>query len=355
MDRRSLLLGFSIAALAVLASPVCRGQDAQNEPGEPPLTLPQKDTDLPEPQNDPKAVEVVERYLQALGGRPLLGAINDRTFAFDTVKHAPTGETKAELKQFIKKGFRVREEWNIPGFAIKDQKLKFVQVYNGLDGWVQMFGTVSPLEGKTLSIFVWDKPLGDFFATWKEDGYSLQYYNEGKLDLRGKDDFASAEEPVDIVQSTDFTGQSRVRYYFAKSTGLLLKKEWREQGKGGYVKKEDYYLRYRDIPFSDDPAKKVKFSLHHKIFEDGNMDTERVYSEVTINTGIPDAIFARPEGIDFEEAKRDGKLPARFGEGEEGKGGEATAVPKPVPVPVPVSVPVQGAPGGTTKPEEKKP
>lgn len=348
MDCRCLLpaiVALALPAWALLSPGRLPAQDAQNQPGEPALTLPQKDTDLPEPKNDPKAVEVVERYLAAIGGREILTAINDRTFAFDTIKHAPTGETKAELKQFIKKGFRVREEWNIPGFNIKEQKLKFVQVYNGVDGWVQMFGTVSPLEGRTLSIFVWDKPLGDFFATWKDDGYSLQYYNEGKVD----------DEPADIVQSTDFTGQSLVRYSFSKNTGLLLKKEWREQGRGGYVKKEDYYLRYRDIPFSDDPTRKVKFSLHHKIFEDGNMDTERLYSEVTINTGIADAIFARPEGIDFEEAKRDGTLPGRFGDGDEGKGqaGEAPAGPKPVPVPVPV--PVQGAPGGTAKPEEKKP
>ena len=40
-----------------------------------------------------------------------------------------------------------------------------------------------------------------------------------------------------------------------------------------------------------------------KVFENSDPDTERLYSEVKINGGLKDAIFARPPGIDFKKAK----------------------------------------------------
>ena len=64
---------------------------------------------------------------------------------------------------------------------------------------------------RTLSIFVWDKPLDDFFCHWKDDGYTVTYVNEGVVN----------DEPVEIVQTTDFVGRNRVRYSFSKKTGLL--------------------------------------------------------------------------------------------------------------------------------------
>ena len=132
------------AILTAVVANVGVSQDVDN------LNLtPKKTTDVPAPKNDGKAIAVIERYLQAIGGREVLNAINDRSTEFDTIKHAPTGETTARLKLFVKRGFKIREEWDLPGFQISDKKLRFVQVYDGFDGWVQMFGTVSRLEGRT--------------------------------------------------------------------------------------------------------------------------------------------------------------------------------------------------------------
>lgn len=279
---------FGVSCVVVLA---CGGgvlaQDAGTDAG---LDVSPKAQDLPEPVNDEQAIEAIQRYVAAIGGEEVLNAIKDKTLAFDTVKHSPNGPTTAKLKQYLKEGTKIREEWDIPGYTIKDQPLRFMQVYNGFDGWVSMFGTVSPLEGRTLSIFVWDKPLRDFFLTWQEDGYTATYVNEGEIE----------GEPVDIVQMTDFSGTNRVRYYFSKDSGLIVKKEWREQGRGGYVKKEDHYETYRDIPFGDGSDRKVKFALHHKIYEEGEIDTERNYEVIQINSGLDDEIFAKPKGIAFK-------------------------------------------------------
>ncbi len=283
------ILSWATLALAfTFALPVALHAQGKNTDS---LVLPQKDTDLPEPKNDQKAIDIVEKYLTAIGGREVLNSIKDKSMTFETTKYAPTGNTKAKLQLFRKRGFKVREQWDIPGFKIKDAPLKFVQVYDGFDGWVQMFGTVSPLEGRTLSIFVWDKPIADFFMTWKQDGYSLTYLDQGEVN----------GEPVEIVQCLDFTGKNRVRYYFSQKSGLLLKKQWREDGRDGSVSKEDFFKSYRSITFRDNPKFKLKVALEHVITKDGKPDTDRTYTNFVINSGLDDSIFAKPKGVPFKK------------------------------------------------------
>lgn len=320
-----------------------------------------KGIDLPEPANDPKAVEVIERYIDAIGGKELLDAIKDKTVTFETIKHAPAGETTAKLKLFLKRDFKIREEWDLPGFQISDKPLKFVQVYNGFDGWVQMFGTISPLEGRTLSIFVWDKPIDDFFLHWKENGYSITYVNADTLD----------GEPVDVIQTSDFHARSKIRYVFSQKTGLLLKKEWRDEDPKGLIQKSNHYLNYRKIPFTDDPAKGVHVALHQKIFTRDNLDTERKFIEISFNSGLRDAIFERPPGELFKGGIGGSKAPgAQFIERSLGGGsgssstaptaetppqgsgprsGTAPRTPQPVPVPVPTTR--HPRPGGGKTPQ----
>ncbi len=277
----AILLSLCVAP-ALLGAP----QDAEkvrNFPIQP------KQIDLPQPENDPRAVAIVDRYIEAIGGRDVLDAIRDKSVTFETVKHAMAGETKAELKLYLKRDYKIREEWNLPGFKIADQELQFVQVYDGYDGWVQMFGTVSPLEGRTLSIFVWDKPIDDFFLHWQEDGYTLRHIGDGDID----------GEAVDLVQATDFHGVSISTYAFSKATGLLLEKKWTDQDQSGQVTKTNRYLLYRDIPFKNDPSKKIKVALHQKIFTGEDLDSERKYTAIAFNTGLSDAIFEKPAGVDF--------------------------------------------------------
>jgi hypothetical protein len=244
------------------------------------------------PVSNPKAVEIVNRYLEALGGSKVLEAINDRTTKFRVIKHAATGETKAAMNLFLKKDYKIREEWDIEGLKIKDKPLAFVQVYNGTEGWVQMFGTVSPLEGKTLSLFVWDKLLDDMFCHWEEDGYTLDYAGPGTVD----------NDPVEVVETTDFGGTNKAKYFFSKQSGLLVKREWREQGQQGMAKKETFFKKYKKLPFSDQSGKAVQFPLLQEIYEDGDLDTSREYNEVQINSGLKDGIFERPEGEEFKGA-----------------------------------------------------
>ena len=240
---------------------------------------------------DKAAETVVNRYLEAVGGRAVLASVKDRMAKFRNIKYSATGETEAVIALYLKRGHKYREEWEIKGFKIKDEKLAFTQVYDGekQEGWVQMLGTVSPLEGRTLSVFVWDKQVDDFFLHWQEDGYGLKMIGQGLVD----------DEAADIVEVADFTGRQKIRYFFSKKTALLLKKEWFDTSGKQTVKKEQFYKLYRAIKFKDNSRQAVKFPLKLEIHVDGDLDTKREYTDIQFNQDLKDALFAKPEGVPF--------------------------------------------------------
>ncbi|HZN57362.1 MAG TPA: hypothetical protein VFD71_04740, partial [Planctomycetota bacterium] len=235
--------------------------------------------------SDPQAVAIVENYLKAIGGKETLAKIKDRTTKFRNVKHQATGETVANINLLLKDSILIREEWDIEGFDIKGEKLAFNQIYNGKqeEGWVQMLGTVSPLDGRTLQVFVWDKQMDDFFCHWSEDGYVVTLAGQGMVSKDIAEDKEDA--PCDIVQVSDFSGRQQMRYFFAKKNGLILKKEWQDAGTNpkATVKKEQYYKMYRDLPLMDNSGLSVKFALKLEIYLDGDLDTERIFTNVRFN------------------------------------------------------------------------
>ncbi len=252
-------------------------------------------------QSDPQAIAIVESYLKSIGGKDVLAKVKDRATKFRNIKHAATGPTVANINLLIKEGILIREEWDIEGFDIKGEKLAFNQIYNGKveEGWVQMLGTVSPLDGRTLQVFVWDKQMDDFFCRWKEDGYTLTMGGQG---LAPKDIMGTPEDiPCDIVIVTDFSGRQDQRFFFSKKDGLLIKKEWQDVGTNpkASTKKEQYYKEYRDLPFMDGSGLQVKFSLKLEIYLDGDLDTERQYTNVRFNSSLSDKLFDKPEGKAF--------------------------------------------------------
>ena len=271
--------------------------------------------------SEPSAVAVVDRYLAAIGGPATLTAISDRQAKFRNIKFSATGQTEAVIALYMKDGHKYREEWEIKGFQIKDEPLAFTQIYNGdvQEGWVKMLGTVSALEGRTLGVFVWDKYLDDFFAQWKENGYSLRKVGEGLVD----------EDECDIVECRDFTGRQKIRYFFAKDSGLLLKKEWFDSSGKATVKKEQFYQLYRRISFADGTGHAIQCPLQLDIHVDGELDTRRVYMQVRYNASLSDAIFAKPEGVPFAPEIRSSKdlktagATTTVGQDPQGSGGAA--------------------------------
>jgi len=252
--------------------------------------------------SDPQAVAIVDNYLKAVGGKDVLSKMKDRATKFRNIKHSATGETVAEINLLLKDGIYFREEWEIKGFDIKGEPLAFIQIYNGeeQEGWVHMMGTVSSLDGRTLQVFVYDKYMDDFFAHWEDDGYVLTLAGQG---LVSKEQYGE-EHPCDIVLVSDFSGRQAHRFFFSKTNGLLVKKEWQDAGQNPKqpVNREQFFKRYVDLPFMDGSGLQVKFALRHEVYMDGDLDTERVYTSVVFNSNLSPKLFEKPAGVPFDRA-----------------------------------------------------
>ena len=247
-------------------------------------------------QSDPEAVKAIARYLDARGGREALGRLRDKVLHFDSKKYQPTGTTIIKMVRVQKKGYKLREEWELPmGISVDGSPLKFLQVYDGDRAWVRAMGAVAGLEGKTLIVFMWDKPLSDKFMHWEDDGYTARFLGESSVD----------GAPVVGVELVPFAGSERVRYYFSRDDGLLLKKAWAEAAGNGLIQREVLFADYVAVPLQDDRATRIKIPTNEKVFEDGELSLEKVFTEIHFNGGVDDAVFGRPEGPDLEEVRRD--------------------------------------------------
>ena len=307
--------------------------------------------------SDPQAVAIVDNYIKALGGKEVLSKIKDRTTKFTNIKHSATGETKAEINLLLKDGIFFREEWEIKGFDIKGEPLAFIQIYNGeeQEGWVYMMKTVSSLDGRTLQVFVYDKYMDDFFAHWEEDGYVLTLAGQG---LVSKEQYGE-EHPCDIVLVSDFSGRQAHRFFFSKTNGLLVKKEWQDAGQNPKqpVNREQFFKRYVDLPFMDGSGLHVKFALSHEVYMDGDLDTERVYTSVIFNSNLSPKLFEKPVGVPFDRAvtgAEKSSSPQAAPKKDEPQGihgsrgkGALTPIPKTAPAPADAKSP---PPGGSAVP-----
>lgn len=245
-------------------------------------------------ESDAQAVVVIDRYLEATGGKKTLSAIQDRVERFSNKKLAPTGETVMKMSRYLARPVRIREEWELPGMGItKDgAPLTFTQVYDGEKAWVKAMGFVSGLSGKTLTVFVWDKHIDDYFMSWKENGWTAKYV--GPSEVSGK--------PVEVIDMLSFAGNQRLRYSFSSETGLLLSKVWTEGQAPAVVRKEVSYDEYLKIRFRDNPDNWIRHATLQRIFEDGELTLEKVYTEIILNGGLPASTFQRPDGPEYDPA-----------------------------------------------------
>ncbi len=273
-------------------------------------------------ESDQKAIEVIESYLSAVGGRETLASIKDRIERFDNKKLTPTGETVMKMSRYLARPVMIREEWELPGMGSTkgNEPLSFTQVYNGEEAWVKAMGFVSALSGKTLTVFVWDKHIDDFFMTWKENGWTAKYV--GEAEASGK--------PVQVIDLLSFAGNQRVRYSFSKEDGLLVSKTWTEGQPPARMRKEVFFDDYLKIRFRDNPEKWVRHATTQRIFENGELTLEKLYTEIVLNGGLPASTFGRPDGPDYDPAEIAKRQGQNAGETPASKPAEKEEKKKPV-------------------------
>ena len=359
-----------LMAFLIWSTPVQQADATQRLQDPAPVTLPDKETKqaavddilgediLGIAKSDPAAMEVIQKYIDAVGGREAMLSITDRVERFKNTKIDPTNETVMKMARFLKRTgegvLMIREEWQLPGLGLtkNNEPLNFVQVYDGEKAWVKAMGAVSPLAGKTLIVFVWDKHIDDFFITFQDNGYIASL----------KEDQTVLGTACKMIELKSFAGNQVQMFAFSDEDGLLLRKTWNEGQAPAVIKKEVFFSEYTRIRFSDDRNRWIKIPTIKKIFEDGELSLEQNYDEIALNSGVSPTLFGRPEGRSFDEVRRERKA-ARAAEKEASAGdaeaGEKKPVwerPKPKPKPVWEKPKPKPAPKPVPKPDpEPKP
>jgi CubicO group peptidase (beta-lactamase class C family) len=221
-----------------------------------------------------KADEVLAAYVTALGGRAALEKVNSRTAkgTFETLGVALSGP----VEMYAKAPNKTLAVMTVPG----QTKLRIG--FDGVVGWTQdPDDGIVDKAGLDLGSAVRD---ADFYQPLKLRAQypSLFFKGEAKLSLH-KPNGQKGSERDSVILEAPRNGRPR-RFYFDKSTGLLVRSE--ELNQLDALTSAVEFDDYRDVD-----GIKVPFILHY--IEDTHFVIK--LAEIKQNVTIDDAVFVKPK------------------------------------------------------------
>ena len=221
----------------------------------------------PKPTALPSVDQVLDKYVQAIGGKAALEKVNSRTSK--GTFEIPAMGANGTFMSYEKAPNLTASTIDIPGFGTVNI------VFDGKSGWQK-----DPMQGlreQTGAELVMVKINSEFYGPLKmKDLYK-------KVEVKGKDKVGSAE--VYIIEATPSEG-SPVKLSFDATTGLLVRQEMEQETPQGKMPTEVLLEDYRvvdgvKLPFvvkTSTPA----FGFVVKL------------EEVKHNVTIDDAKFSKP-------------------------------------------------------------
>jgi hypothetical protein len=212
-------------------------------------------------QENPNGDQVIDSYLQAIGGQKALAAIQDRT-------------TKGAFTVFGMSGTILMQE-KVPNKAHTVFDLGMAKVESWFDG-NQGYrldpnrgdGPFSPDEVAEAK----DNPSISPFLSYKDRGVKLRYVKKEK----------AGDSEADVVEATDSKGIV-VTYYFDTAKHYLVKTVAPVPAAEGSGSQEITVSDYRDVNGLKFPFKIVRST--------SAMTLEMVVDSIEVNTGLADPVF----------------------------------------------------------------
>jgi zinc protease len=220
------------------------------------------------PQNPtPSVDEILDKYVQALGGRAALEKLTSRvakgTFEMDQMPGEATEEIyeKAPNKQLT--------ITDSPSFGV------IRRGFNGIAGWQDMPQTgLQDLSGDQLAAL---RRHADFFWSVK----LKELYP--KMTVKGKDSFDGGD--VYVIEATPAEGPAETMSFDANS-GLLVRLQGEREGPEGPVDVDSSFEDYREVD-----GVKIPFVVRQSF---GEFSFVIKLTEVKQNVPIEDAKFDKP-------------------------------------------------------------
>jgi hypothetical protein len=227
--------------------------------------------------SDPRALDVIDRYLQAIGGEEILSAIRDRVQEFEVTRPKdPDGITALSKTESYGPGGKFREEIRVEAKAS-------VFTYDGSSGAMLIGGKPIPLDPGLIRAKLRGKAIDDPFRHLAEEGLGAKYLG---TDEEGRERVA-VEGGLDSLDEV---------YFFSARSGLLLRKEWTVPGAGAKRPSQVrvIYGKYRKVPFSDGSDRAILVPGEQQLYENGVLRATQTLERIRLNGGVDDAIFEKP-------------------------------------------------------------
>lgn len=242
------------------------------------------DADVKPAESLPSADQIIDKYIQAIGGQSAVEKIKTRytKAIFQRSKLVNGGTPKAAV---INRG----ETWTIETFVKTPDKFLTVitspegiisQGYNGSDGRIK-----TPQEQRALTAAEAErlKRQADFFADLKiKERFSA-------LTVAGKEKIGSRE--TYIIEAGRLADKKAEKLFFDTETGLLLRRTVFTETVLGANPEQTDYEDYRKVNGATMP-----FTVRVSYLDDNHFGTTRSFIEIKNNITINDEKFNSPDG-----------------------------------------------------------
>jgi outer membrane lipoprotein-sorting protein len=220
----------------------------------------------------PTAEQIVDRYVQALGGAAAIQKITSRT-SKGTVEIVGVGAT-GTIEYYEKAPNKQMHLLTVPDVFTS------YGGFNGSMGWSfdQEKNKPTELKGKDLESL---KADSEFYKSIriKDQSSRITFKGEEKIQFR------DGPRQTYVVEAKPETGNSR-KMYFDTETGLLIRQDTQDSTSEGKVPVREFYLDYKNVD-----GVMVPFTIRHA--EEGVTMILR-FSEVKQNAPIDDSKFDPP-------------------------------------------------------------
>jgi hypothetical protein len=219
------------------------------------------------PEALPTADSVVDKYIEASGGKAALEKVTTRVYkgSFDLPSMGATG-TWERFEKAPDKGVTIVD---VPGWGV------ITNSFDGTAAWED-----NPMVGMT------DK-TGVALARAKLDSVfhkELRLRELYKVTLKGKEKVGTRD--AYLVEATPPAGGTE-KLYFDVENGLLVRLDAEREGPQGPAMMETYLEDYKEVE-----GVKLPFTMRQKVGE--GFEILLKVTEVKFNTEVDDARFAKP-------------------------------------------------------------
>lgn len=276
--RTRLYLNLARASFAALLLIVSVGASRAQESAKSKTDAPAA-TSSAKPSEDEKALAVIARAVEVMGGRAYADVKSITSSGYYTPFQGGVGALPIKFQDYTVFPNRVRTEFSGAGN-------KSVQVNVRDGGWVADLKTkkitdVTSQGAEEFRLLIRTSLDSALRGWWRGEGASLSYVGRREAGL------ARRNEAVRLKYPDGF----EVEFEFDAKEGLPSKVKYKKQNEEGeQVEEEDRYAQFQTIGTVRTP-----FIIDH--YRAGVQSSRVNYEKVDLNLPVPDALFAKPDDI----------------------------------------------------------